>query len=834
MSRNSENRVPGRSWLRCLGAAAVVSASLAASTGAAYGDVLTSNRYLIGSAATVVDVAASCSSAVEGQAGGLFSVSFVSTTAALEAANGGYIQLGDSDGNDIVDTASSATVTDQSPSKTFTSQTLPMSSGSISLDGTSGQIQPGDRVQVQFTATNPSAAGPYSLFVATSAAPVPAASPPLAFTPPAGSPAAFVQEQGFGYTNALYTLDNVDLGGTAGATTNTISILATLAPAQASIGWDPSPSAWAISYSPTAGSIVTVPASAATVGNSEVTLTLSSALTAGQVVTITGYGTNPCAVTSPCPGEQAAIQVTPGFTGAQAIVVGTVQYGSSVSHVTAVPSRDQGFASATYMFAFTGTSAVGVGGTITAAFPKGTAFNYAGATSAAVSNVTQGTVQDISAPGANLVINGGEVQLTTSIPILVGDHVSVTLTNVANPAGPGIFSLSVATSSDTLPASSSPYLIGFPAPASQVSITVSPPTPGALATYTLSGFEAGPGGLSAGAGTLILQAGGTTLPNDPSDYSITDSTTSGGSGTATQVGGGGTAGATVKITVPNNIAAGDNLTLTVNDVVNPTGGSYSATLEGNIQPTISPLSPFPDANVTYPDGAIVDFGGPIYVFAGGHGFAVPSPAALTALRTVDKARVVNAPAGVPVPTAAASDGTTITAYGHIAIYVVVGGELYGFASPGQFLSDGYDPADVITVPSLGGMVVSPTSAGAEGSAATALATAANGAIVSSGGTYYVFAGGRAFGVPTVASLLSVQAADKVRSLAGLVAPALVGSPIADGTLVTVEGAVYVSYGGTLFAFKSLAQLDADGYGGTPSMALPNIGGLSIQVAYSGS
>ena len=46
--------------------------------------------------------------------------------------------------------------------------------------------------------------------------------------------------------------------------------------------------------------------------------------------------------------------------------------------------------------------------------------------------------------------------------------------------------------------------------------------------------------------------------------------------------------------------------------------------------------------------------------------------------------------------------------------------------------------------------------------------------------------------------------------------------------------VYVSYGGALYPFKSVAQLKSDGYGGTPSLPVPNTGHLTVELPYSGS
>ena len=176
----------------------------------------------------------------------------------------------------------------------------------------------------------------------------------------------------------------------------------------------------------------------------------------------------------------------------------------------------------------------------------------------------------------------------------------------------------------------------------------------------------------------------------------------------------------------------------------------------------------------------------------------------------------------------------IVVYNNPTIYVVgTDSQLHGFATPVQFLGDGYDPADVITVPNIAGLTVGAT-AGSVGTGATALATSANGAIVNSSGTFYVFAGGKAFGIPTPAWLAAVQAADTATPLTGTITSAQTGATIRSGTVVTLNSAVWVASGGTLFAFKSMAQLQADGYGGTPSIVIPNVGGLTAVIAYTGS
>jgi hypothetical protein len=291
---------------------------------------------------------------------------------------------------------------------------------------------------------------------------------------------------------------------------------------------------------------------------------------------------------------------------------------------------------------------------------------------------------------------------------------------------------------------------------------------------------------------------------------------------------------TVVITVPNALTAGDIISITINDAINPTGaGSYTISLTGNLQgPTVVAPS-FPQANVTYPDGAIVNFSGTDYLFAGGHAFGIPTVAVLVSLQTVDHAVTINAPTGALVPSAAPLLGTTIVVYNNPTIYVVGASGLNGFSTPTQFLGDGFDPADVITVPSFGGLSVGAT-VGSVGTADNAVGTAANGAIIDSSGTFYVIAGAHAFGIPTLAVLATVQAGDPSTPLVGTVPAGWTTSVIANGTLITVNSAVFVSEGGDLFAFKAFAQLVADGFGGTPSIVTPNYGGIPIGTSYLGS
>ena len=233
----------------------------------------------------------------------------------------------------------------------------------------------------------------------------------------------------------------------------------------------------------------------------------------------------------------------------------------------------------------------------------------------------------------------------------------------------------------------------------------------------------------------------------------------------------------------------------------------------------------------------MSFGAKDYVFAGGRAF-IATGNSFGAVEKVDHARVISAPLGAIPPTGVAPrSGTLLTTRpvtGNPIIYVAgPDGQLHGFSTSGQFSRDGYDAALVVTVPSLGDASIGST-AGAEGAAANALATRADGAVVSSSGADYVFAGGRAFAVSSPGALAKLRAADPARTLSGSVGAAETRAVIAGGVLLTASGRVYVSYLGALYPFKSMAQLVADGYAGTAAVPVPGTGGLSIVPTYTGT
>ena len=158
-------------------------------------------------------------------------------------------------------------------------------------------------------------------------------------------------------------------------------------------------------------------------------------------------------------------------------------------------------------------------------------------------------------------------------------------------------------------------------------------------------------------------------------------------------------------------------TTTVTTTTAPPVVATSATTTASSTTTTSPARELPHANQSYPNGAIVSFGGNDYVFAGGSAF-LASAGELAALEKVDNAKVTAAPAGTSAPTATAPRSSTLlttrAVNGDATIYFAgPDGQLHGFSTAHQLFSDGYDTALVVTVPSLGSLKVG-SAAGADG------------------------------------------------------------------------------------------------------------------------
>lgn len=817
----------------------------------------TSNTYTIGSltgSVSNVTISPTATTALSAESEELF----FTATAALTTANTitvtsnntltalpTAVQVIDSSGP-CLENASAAGLVTYTPTLTFT----------ITL-GASCTIAVGNTVQIDFT-YDPTVTGTTTFTVATtnngSASSV--ADLTVNSTPPTLSASSLTT----GY-NAMYTITGIGASGATGGSWATLTNTATNAWIVLSTSALTATAAGFAFYNGEAGYTVTVTPSGGSATSDALTgfnytsttsvdLELTTDIGSGSTVQVTAEGTNGNTATT-----TQALQVTKeNGTPAQAVantltaagnteITNAVTFGSTVTAVLVTPSPVLASASSNYLVSFT----AGTTGT-----PADICFSEAnGGTSfinvsGALVTDTTGGWQYVPAvflhaapPNAGCSGNYGLVLVLAGQTMKAGDAVTVLLAGVTNPAAKTVSDFTVATSQDQLAATAAPYAITVSESAG-ITVTASPATVGSLSTYTISNIVVGSAGVLAGQAITIATTtqpnADTVFPNNVLDYVITDTTTTSGSGTVTApsppTGGGSNL---VTIDAPNALKAGDIISITVNDVINPTtSGSYAITLTNANLGTPSVVAPaFPNATVTYPDGGIVDFGGTFYLFAGGHAFGIPTLAVLTSLQVIDHATTLFAATGATPPVTTPLLGTEIIVYNNPTIYVYGASGLNGFATPTQFLGDGYDPADVITVPNFGGLAVGAT-VGSVGTGDNVIGTAANGALIDSSGTFYVVAGGRACGIATLAQLASVQAGDQATPLVGAVPSSWTTSTMENGTLVTVNSAVFEADGGDLFALKAPSQLAADGLGGTPSLVLSNYCGMPVVTNYTGS
>ena len=684
-------------------------------------------------------------------------------------------------------------------------------------------LSAGQKVEVDFSADAPSSTGTMHFNVATSKNTTPGSSNSV--TVSTAGPQLTAASVEFG-VNTTYTVTDVPVANVSADQTS-LKLTAGVTVGSEAISFYGGAAGYTVTYAPSGGAATrdTVTSVVLSSANHVATLTLASAVTNGGILNITGNGTNPAANGAP---QSNLVTVEPGNGTSEAS--NSIAFGQSVTGASVSPSSRVAGASSNYVVSFRASDAIPAGGYINLNEPAGLT-NFATVTGIEVSDTTQSW--HLVVTGA--VLASGLARIPLSQAVNSGDALTVFLVGATNPPAGTVNDFAVSTSSDGVPVDAPPYTIGASA---GVSISVSPSSAGAIASYVISDLYAS-GAMSAGSSAITLDApAGTVFPNDPADYSVQDATTPSGTGTVTAaLSGGGSNSVTLK--VPGNINAGDRLTLTVRGVINPSGASstYTMGLTGAVSGPSTAAAPFPHAAAAYPNGAIISFSGHHYVLAGGHAFEVTSSKIMAALQKVDHATVVTAAAGAKPPSGTPRQGTllfTRPVNGAATIYVMgTDGELHGFVSPKQFKDNGYDPALVVTVPSLGGLKVG-RSAGAVGAAGNAFGTSSDGAIIDSSGTYYVFAGGRAFLVPSSAELSALRKADKAQVLSGRVTSAQDNAGIAGGVELSAPGRVYITYQGNLYPFKSISQLHSDGYGGTAAVQVPGTAGLSVVSSYSGS
>jgi len=569
----------GRLWLvvGCGVVAVVAACALAVGAGGAYGDV-TSSDYTIGTpTGPVSSVVASPSKVGEG-ASVNFAVSFTAGTSLAGSASD-WVTIVPSEA--LGSTPSNIGITGSSCIQAGTNGGAYSATG-ITIDlNSSCSTAPGTEVTVLFTASAPFATGTLTFTATTSQNDTPAVSTGVTVT--TAGPILTAASHAFG-ANTTYTISEVTVTGLT-SNGNSLTLTAAATAGTGTIAFANSGSGGAgytVDYTPPGGSATSDTVTDASASGATVTLTLATALVNGDTVDTTASGQNP-----PSSGSTQADRITVAPGNGTSEATNSIDFGGSVSTVNVTPSLPVAAASTTYTVDFDATDAVSAGGYLYLTESAGPT-NFSTLTGIEVIDNTQHS--EFIASGA--ILTDGSATIPVAIGIDAGDSISVVLADVTNPLTAGsIGDFTVASTGDPVAAEAAPYTL-FANATPGVLVTVDPSATGAVASYTLSNILAS-GALTAATSTIKLEApAGTEFPNSPSDYAVTDDTTPAGSGTVVAALSGGGSNA-VTFTVPNNIERGDELTLKIADVVNPTVSSSTDAIAlvgsvANLPPTAPP------------------------------------------------------------------------------------------------------------------------------------------------------------------------------------------------------------------------------------------------------
>jgi hypothetical protein len=538
-----------------------LAAGLAATPGPAYADV-TSNAYTIGSPSGAVKNVDVSPSAMPVSASTDFGVSFTVGGGLAGSASGSVTvvpstPLGSAPTS--IDLVGSACIQAGTNGGSFSTTGI-----TINLSS-SCSLASGTKAEVDFEADAPTATGTFTFAVTTSQNTTPAASNPV--TVSTGGAALTAANYGFG-SNTVYTVSDASV---ANLTSGGDIINLTAAPTHGSgtitfLNSGSGGAGYTVTYTPSGGSARPDTITTASAAGSSVNLTLSTALADGDSFVVTATGTNPTAV-----GTADDISVENGNATSQK--TNSIDFGGSVSGLSVAPSTTLAGAAATYSVTFKASNSVAAGGDIYVT-ELGGPTNFSTVTGTEVVDTTQNWHFVTTAA----TLSSGSATIPLINTINAGDTVNIILANVTNPPGAGTISdFSATTTGDPVTATAPPYKLaanGSPG----VVVTVNPITASSVATYTIANLRAR-ATLTGGSATIQLAApSGTTFPNNPSFYTVSDATTSSGSGavTAALTGGG---SSTVTFTLSHTVNSGDAFTVTVADVINPSTASRSDTLQ---------------------------------------------------------------------------------------------------------------------------------------------------------------------------------------------------------------------------------------------------------------
>ncbi|CAG4934288.1 unnamed protein product [Acidithrix sp. C25] len=813
-------------------------------TAASAATTINTSNYIVGSQVTGLSVGLSNLTAGSNT---VYTTSFVATdgvgtagTITLKLTGGTTVQAIAASTPSVAITSGGNTVVATSSITYASGVTTGVTTVAIKLPA-GASIAAGSAVSMTFTTAN-DAAGTYTATLADSVDSV-YATAANTFTVATAAPAATTD-----------SLSSPVLGGPTKLTVGNVELYSTTAPAATTSSWTAASfpigtvltlglpngtftstaTDYTITVTNSAGTVIsTTNPTSATAGTNNVDLVVSTAIPAGDYVSISaanvlnpGTGTTVTPTLTPAPttgtdwltGAGGGAAPTTSNATFSALSLGSP---TAVTALAVTPASATTGASTSYSVGFKAVSALSTSQLVHVTLASGTVLG----TSAYFVDTTAGTSGPATVvPGVGAAANTGTVSVPTAVT--AGDSISITLLGVTNPSAAGSDSASVYTDSDTISTSASYSLTAASTTTSTPTVTLSSSLAGGASTYTISNVSAS-AAFPVGVSSTTPQIGlyfptGTGLPTATSQYTITDLTNSSGTGAPATVTVDTTvAGDTgVTLTVSKAIAQGDQLKIAISNVINPAAGTDVATLSGLVASTVSVAPTFPTTAMTYPNGAFVQSGAQIDVIAGGIGFGISTQAAFGQLQAMNPASVVTG----TFPTATGPRaGTLIQVAGSAGIWVVgTDGKIYQFSSASQFMADGYSPMQVVEVPSSGGLTAG------TGVPPTAATTMADGSIQNFGGTFYVYDGGHAFGISTQAQAAAVEASTGSTVITGSgSAPA--SSTIADGSLIQPVGSagIYVTSGGSANQFNSGTQLRANGYTGMYVVAVPSLGSVTV-------
>ncbi len=464
----------------------------------------------------------------------------------------------------------------------------------VYLGGT-GSVHAGDTLMLTFAAINP-APGSYTFYASTSSSPGwQGSAGAVAIAAGSGAMAVTASSYGLG-TGASYQMSSIAVPATIAAGTTTIELQACTntgapPPNTCSVTAGGTGGTGGVTFSSNLASyqvvdtttnailgvtaVTSISPATSTKGGVLLQVSVPSGITAGNELSLSAVGVNPASNES----DYFVADVAGVFHYA-----GPAFFGGTVSALSLSLSSNAAGSSSTYDVSFNvgASGALAPGGSITVEGPTGTVF--AAATGATVTDNTTGATQVLSGLVPSTTKSAGDtLTLVTNITVADNNTLTIQVYNVQNPpAGTygGSSGLSVWTTSDPTPAYAPSYVIGSVATGTGPSVSVSPNTAGALATYTIGTFKAA-ATLVGGVDTIeVLGPAGTELP---ASATLSDSTTSTGTQTMAALQGAGSND--VRYRLASTVQAGDLLTLTMPGTVNPSGGNYNLYLGADTEAT---------------------------------------------------------------------------------------------------------------------------------------------------------------------------------------------------------------------------------------------------------